>query len=197
MIKPTLALLNRLKQEGKLDGLPLFGVEFLRILTDDLVYCEAAPGAIVDLESIGSQRFDIAARLYAVRAAKLTGRRDVAGVIATAQKVCDIQAKNDKTESLQLADACAICAAGIDILISDGKSSDELLSVRKRCVERGFTLLSQGVDHGYNDAGRLEGDPVLKSLRTHPGYPAASSNGAAFEAREVRWLINSTTSQSP
>jgi hypothetical protein len=68
--------------------------------------------------------------------------------------------------------AAGYCAAGIDILISDGKSSEELVSVRKRCVERGFTLLSRGVDHGYNDAGRLAGDPVLKSLRTHPGYPA-------------------------
>jgi tetratricopeptide (TPR) repeat protein len=172
MIKPTLTLLKRLKSEGKLDGQPVFGIQFIDELTDGLAYCEAAPRALVDLESVRSQRFGIAARLYALRASTFAGRGDSAALVATAGAVCGIQAKNDETEPVELAVACAACVAGIDALVSKGNGFEGQASLRKRCFDRGFALLSQGVDHGYNDAGRLENDPVFKSLRSHAHYQA-------------------------
>jgi hypothetical protein len=172
MIKPTLALLQRLKREGKLEGQPLFGEQMIGELTDDLIYCEAAPQALKDLKSITSYRFGIAARLYALRASTLAGRADVAALVATAKTVCDLVAKNDKFEPMEMATAAAACVAAIDTLISHGEKSDELVSLRQRCRDRGFALLSQGVEYGYSDAGRLEDDPVFKTLRSHPGYPA-------------------------
>jgi eukaryotic-like serine/threonine-protein kinase len=183
MIKPTLALLHRLKREGKLDGQPVFGVQLMGDLTDDLAYCEAAPRALADIEFVRKHRFGIAARLYALRASTFAGRGDVAALVATAKAVCETRAKNDETEPLELAPACASCVTAIDALVSKGKNFPDQASLRKRCVDRGFALLSQGVDHGYNDAGRLENDSIFKPLRSHPEYQALVERAKRSKAR--------------
>ena len=97
LIKPTLALLHRLKQEGKLEGQPIFGVQFIGELTDDLAYCEAAPRAP------GGSRFRPQAQIrnrgqvfMRFERARLRAAATSAALVATAKAVCETQAKNDE-----------------------------------------------------------------------------------------------------
>jgi hypothetical protein len=115
------------------------------------------------------QPLPLACRLLALRAQVQSGRGDWLGLKSTADAVCEIQT-GEEAHLLNLASACAKCALALDAENSPSASSADGEAVRRRCADRGIAALSQAIDQGFRDGGRLESDDEFKPLRTHPGY---------------------------
>ena len=115
LIRPTLAKLLSLRREGKLEGQPRFGEEFIEELTDQLAYCAAAPRALEDLEFARSRPPELACRLLELGMRTAAAKGDGPGVLAMARAVCSIPL-GDQKQLVALAIACSTCVAGLDTL---------------------------------------------------------------------------------
>jgi serine/threonine protein kinase/tetratricopeptide (TPR) repeat protein len=169
-LRPALERLRRLKREGRLEGLPVYGVEFIKSWAQDLAYFEGAARALDDLAFARSGPPGMASRLLRLRARTLSRRGDWPGFAATAEAACDLAA-NDLEAFKELASTCAACAEAIDAF-PPGGSAEERVALRRRCVERAVAALSRAIDLGWGDAQSLAESEDLKPIRPHSGFQA-------------------------
>jgi hypothetical protein len=142
---------------------------------EDIAVSPNIPRAIKDLNFARSQPIRLASPLLAHRAMVMTTERDEAGLIATVDAICGLQA-NDKVGLLKVAEACAGCIGMLEQPTFTPKlSTSERQSLRRRCVDRGIAALALAIDQGYNNVRRLDGDFresfPLSNLREHPSFP--------------------------
>jgi eukaryotic-like serine/threonine-protein kinase len=168
LIRPAIERLQKLKDEGKLEGQPNY-VRYIQYWKGNLAYYEAAPRALKDLASVRSQPPEMAIKLLRFRARALKGRGDGPGLVATVDAAAPIPCLT-VNEMLDLAAFYAECITGFDAIRSAGPPAPDNVAVRSRCVDLGLAALSRAIDHGYRDAPFLEADDVLKPLRAHPGF---------------------------
>ncbi len=169
LIRPTLAKLLSLKREGRLEGQPRFGSEFIEELTDEFAYCEAAPRALKDLEFARSRPPELACRLLELKSRDAAARGDGPGLFAVAEAICALPLGDNK-QLARLAIACAACVRGLDASPSRPGSDEGRDSLRRRCADRGIAALDLAIDHGFKNNVLLESDESLGPLRTHPGF---------------------------
>jgi hypothetical protein len=166
---PALERLKRLKREGKLEGQPNYGVQYIQNWATDLAYFEGAPRALADIAFARSQPPEVAIRLLRLRARVLPRRSDWPGLVATAEAVCGMKA-SDKVTLQWVASLCACCIRGIDAFPTDERPASEREAFRRRCTERAVAALAQAIDLGWNDVQSLAEGDDLKPLRNHPGF---------------------------
>jgi hypothetical protein len=133
-----------------------------------------ATRVIDDLEYARSRPLRLASALLAQRARSMVARRDNAGLIATVDALCDLEA-DDKLSLLKLAEARAECLGILDPLHSPDLTASQRRSLQRRCGDRGVEALRLAIELGYDNVRRLEGDPrevrMLWNLHDHSAYP--------------------------
>ncbi len=168
-LRPALERLKRLKQEGKLEGLPIYGTQYIHNWAADLAYFEGAPRAVEDIAFARSQPPEVGMRLLNVRVRMLSRRGDWHGLVATAKAASEIKASDIETLSW-VASLCARCVRAIDAFPANRQSVGEREAARRRCAEHGITVLSQAIDLGWHDLQSLTESDDLQPLRNQPGF---------------------------
>jgi len=170
-LRPALERLKGLKQEGKLEGLPIYGTQYIHNWGADLAYFEGAARALEDIAFARSQPPDVGIRLLQYRARMLPSRGDWPGLVATVEAACNIQA-NDTMTLEWVASLCANCIKGIDAFPTDQRPASEREALRRRCAERAVAALSQAIVPGRIDVQALAQKESLKPLHNDPGFQA-------------------------
>ena len=171
LLRPTIEQLQRFKDEGKLEGQPNYGIQYLQAWKDDLAFCDAAPLSLRNLSSVGSQRPDIAMRLLRPRARHLKGRGDAPALLATVEAAFRLQ--STKVDDLiDLAALCGDCIRSLDAIRAAGPPSQGDTALRGRCADRGIDALARAISGGFRDVRRLEAHEDYQPLRAHPGFPS-------------------------
>jgi hypothetical protein len=168
-LRPAIEQLQSLKNEGKLEGQPNYGIQYIQFWKGNLAYCEAAPRALKDVASVRSHPPGMAIRLLRLRARTLTGPADGPGLVATVEATFQILF-SEIDDLLHLAAFSAECINSFDAIRAAGPPGLDYAAVRSRCADRGIAALSQALDRGYKEAFRLETDEIYKPLRSHPGF---------------------------
>ncbi len=169
LLRPAIERLQSLKDQGKLEGQPIYGIQYLRFWKNDLAYFEAAPSVLKDAASVRLHPPDIAIKLLRFRARTLKDRGDRPGLVSTVDTASAIQCRS-ADEMLDLAAFYAECINSFDAIQSATPPGPDNTDVRSRCAGLGIAALAQAVDHGFRDAHRLETNDRFKPLRSHPGF---------------------------
>ena len=160
--------LRRLEREGRLeDG----RVSFIdsKTLENEIVFCEAAPRALTDLDFARSRPVVVATRLLLLRARSLANRE----IAVAARAIRELKADNPE--------ATYEVARSLSLLIIDLNSDrwPDIPLQERRAMGHEFAnwaadLLVQAEARGFSDASRLE-NGELAPLRQHPVYQSLLS----------------------
>jgi hypothetical protein len=146
------------------DALP--GLQILR--DEDLAFGAAAPRAINDLKFARTQPIRLACLLLAHRADRAAHRGDKAGLLETANTICELEAA-DKISLLKVAAACASCLRSLELMRSADLPGGQKQVIEERLAGRGIAALKQAVDLGVKS---LSHPPFFSywPLSRYPGY---------------------------
>ena len=170
LMRQALEKLKALKNEGKLEGQPIYGIQYIGFWKSDLDYYEEAPRVLKDISHVKSKPPRQAIKLLRFRARMLKRQGDLADLIATVDAAREIPC-HSVDEMLDLAAFFADSIKSFDAIQSVSPKPQENTAVRSRCFDLGLAAMSRAIDNGLQSAQHLLSDERLKPLRAHPEFP--------------------------
>jgi serine/threonine-protein kinase len=165
----ALRRLKALEDRGLLREMPAPSRRWVGLLNDAIPDCRAIPAVLDDLTAARSRPMKEACRLLAIRARVVAVRGEEGKLIETATALGDLEARSAE-DAVALACGLGTCVGALDDAHWPGGASPGRQALRRRCFDRAFAALQQAVALGYRVIGRMEEDPDLTPVRSHPDY---------------------------